>query len=100
VTTAKRSAAMPDLPTMNSVYPGFESGNWYAMFYPKGTPQPIVDKLNAEIKKALNTPEVKAFYPREALDAIASSPEELATLLKQEIAKYAKVIKQANIRVE
>jgi tripartite-type tricarboxylate transporter receptor subunit TctC len=100
VTTAKRSAAMPDLPTLNSFYPGFESGNWYAMFYPKGTPRPIVDKLNAEIKKALNTPEVKAFYPREALDAIASSPEQLATLLRQEIAKYAKVIRQANIRVE
>jgi tripartite-type tricarboxylate transporter receptor subunit TctC len=100
VTTPKRSPAMPDLPTMNSTYPGFESGNWYAMFYPKGTPKPIVDKLNSEIKKALNTPEVKAFYPREALDAVASSPEELAALLKREIAKYAKVIKAANIRVE
>ncbi|MBI3918981.1 MAG: tripartite tricarboxylate transporter substrate binding protein [Betaproteobacteria bacterium] len=100
VTTPKRSSAMPDLPTLNSVYPGFETGNWYAMFYPKGTPKPIVDKLNAEIRKALNTPEVKAFYPREALDAVGSSPAELATLLKQEIAKYAKVIKAANIRVE
>ena len=100
VTTPKRSSAMPDLPTLNSVYPGFETGNWYAMFYPKGTPKPIVDKLNAEIRKALNTPEVKAFYPREALEAVGSSPAELATLLKQEIAKYAKVIKQANIRVE
>ena len=100
VTSPERSSALPDLPTMNSMYPGFESGNWYAMFYPKGTPKPIVDKLNSEIKKALNTPEVKAFYPREALDAVASSPEELAALLKREIAKYAKVIKAANIRVE
>ena len=91
---------MPDLPTLSSFYPGFESGNWYAMFYPKETPRPIVDKLNAEIRKALNTPEVKAFYPREALEAVASSPEELATMLKQEIAKYAKVIKRANIRTE
>ena len=53
VTTPKRSSALPDLPTMNSIYPGFESDNWYAMFYPKGTPRAIVDKLNAEIRKAL-----------------------------------------------
>src|SRR5688572_9697289 len=92
VTTPKRSSALPDLPTMSSIYPGFESDNWYAMFYPKGTPKPIVDKLNAEIKKALDTAEVKAFMPREALDPVASTPEELTALLRQEIDKYAKVI--------
>ncbi len=100
VTTPKRSSALPDLPTMNSIYPGFESDNWYAMFYPKGTPRPIIDKMNAEIRKALDTPEIKAFYPREALDPVASSPEELSALLKREIEKYAKVIHTANIRVE
>src|SRR5262245_12055369 len=100
VTTPKRSSALPDLPTMNSIYPGFESDNWYAMFYTKGTPRPIVDKLNAEIRKALDTAEIRAFLPREALDPVASSPEELAALLKVEIAKYAKVIRLANIRVE
>jgi len=100
VTSSERSSALPDLPTMNSIYPGFESGNWYAMFYPKGTPRAIVDRLNEEIRKALNTPEVKAFFPREALDPIASSPEELAALLNREIVKYANVIRLANIRVE
>jgi len=100
VTTPKRSSALPELPTMNSIYPGFESDNWYAMFYPKGTPKPIVDKMNAEIRKALDTPEMKAFMPREALDPVASRPEELSALLEREIPKYAKVIKQANIRLE
>jgi tripartite-type tricarboxylate transporter receptor subunit TctC len=100
VTTPKRSSALPDLPTMNSIYPGFEADNWYAMFYPKGTPKPIVDKLNAEIRKALDAPEVKAFYPREALDAVGSSPEQLASLLRTEVAKYAKVIRLAGIKVE
>jgi len=100
VTTPKRSSALPDLPTMNSIYPGFESDNWYAMFYPKGTPKPIVDKLNAEIRKALDTPEIKAFMPREALDPVSSSPEELSALLKAEIDKYARVIRLANIRVD
>ena len=100
VTTPKRSSALPELPTMSSMYPGFESDNWYAMFYPKGTPRTIVDKLNAEIKKALDTAEVKAFLPREALDPVASTPEELAALLRQEIDKYAKVIRLAGIKVE
>ena len=100
VTTPKRSSALPDLPTMNSIFPGFESDNWYAMFYPKGTPRPIVDKMNAEIRKALNSPELREFYPKEALDAVASSPEELSALLKREIVKYARVIALANIRLD
>jgi tripartite-type tricarboxylate transporter receptor subunit TctC len=100
VTTKKRSSTLPDIPTMDSLYPGFLSDNWYAMFYPKGTPRPIIDKLNAEIRKALETPEVKAFLPREALDPIASSPEELGAFFASEIEKYAKVIKAANIKME
>jgi tripartite-type tricarboxylate transporter receptor subunit TctC len=100
VTTAKKSSALPDLPTMNTYFPGLESGNWYAMFYPKGTPKPIVDKMNSEIRKALASQEVKEFYPKQALDAVGSSPEELTALLRSEIPKYAKVIHSANIRVE
>jgi tripartite-type tricarboxylate transporter receptor subunit TctC len=100
VTTPKRSSALPDLPTMNSIYPGFESDNWYAMFFPKGTARAIVDKLNAEIRKALDAPEMRAFMPKEALDPVASSPEELSSLLKRKIEKYAKVIRFANIRLE
>jgi tripartite-type tricarboxylate transporter receptor subunit TctC len=56
--------------------------------------------MNAEIRKALDTPELKAFLPKQALDPVASSPEELSALLKREIPKYAKVIQLANIRVE
>lgn len=100
VTSAKRSSALPELPTMNTYYPGFESGNWYAMFYPKDTPKSIIDKMNTEIRKALEMPELKAFYPKQALDAVGSSPEELTALLRQEIPKYAEVIHRAHIRVE
>lgn len=100
VTTPKRSSSLPELPTMNTIYPGFESDNWYAMFYPKGTPRPIIDKLNAEIRKAFDTPEIKAFMPQEALDPVMSTPEDLTALLKREIEKYAKVIRLANIRLE
>jgi tripartite-type tricarboxylate transporter receptor subunit TctC len=100
VTTPKRSSVLPDLPTMNTFYPAFEVDNWYAMFYQKGTPRPIIDKMNAEIKKALTTPEVKAFYAKEALDAIASSPEDLSALVKREVPKYAKIIQRAGIKVQ
>jgi tripartite-type tricarboxylate transporter receptor subunit TctC len=100
VTTAKKSSTFPELPTMSSFYPGFESDNWYAMFFPTGTPKPIVDKLNAEIGKALKSADIREFMPREALDPVASTPEELGALFRREIARYAKIIQAGNIRLD
>ena len=100
VTTPKRSKAFPDLPTMNSIYPGFEVDNWYAMFFPAGTPKPIVDKMNSEIRKALQSKDVLEFMAREGADPVGSTPEELSALFKREIGKYAKIIKAANIDVQ
>jgi tripartite-type tricarboxylate transporter receptor subunit TctC len=100
VTTAKKSSAFPDLPTMSSIYSGFESDNWYAMFFPARTPKPIVDKLNAEIAKALKAEDIRAFMVREALDPVASSPEELHANFEREIARYAKIIKAGKITVQ
>jgi tripartite-type tricarboxylate transporter receptor subunit TctC len=100
VTTAKKSSAFPALPTMSSVYPGFESDNWYAMFFPTGTPKPIVDKLNAEIGKALKAADIREFMPREALDPVASTPEELGVMFRREIERYAKIIRAGNIKLD
>ena len=100
VSTPKRASAFPELPTMNSIYPGFESDNWYAMFFPKNTPRPIIDKLNAAIRKALGSAEVKSFMQREALESFGSSPEELTEKFKADVARYAKVIKEANIKAQ
>jgi tripartite-type tricarboxylate transporter receptor subunit TctC len=100
VTTPKKSSTFPELPTMNSVYPGFESDNWYAMFFPAGTPRPIVDKLNSEIKKALNAADIREFMPREALDPVASTPEELGAQFRREIERYAKIIRAGNIKLD
>lgn len=97
VTTAKRSAAFPELPTMNSIYPEFESDNWYAMFLSKGTSKDIVVKLNAEIIKALKAPDLNDFIRKEGGEPVGSTPEELAAYFKREGEKYAKVIKAANI---
>jgi tripartite-type tricarboxylate transporter receptor subunit TctC len=100
VTTPKRASALPDLPTMNTIYPGFEMDNWYAMFFPKGTPKPIVNKMNAEIKKALGASDIKSFMAREVLDPVGSTPEALTANFKKEIAKYAKVIKAAHMTIQ
>lgn len=100
VTTAKRASAFPDLPTMASVYPGFESDNWYAMFMPAGTPKDVVGKLNAEVVKALKSPDVQQFMAKEGGEPVGSTPEELAAYFKREVDKYAKVIKAGNIRVD
>ena len=100
VTTAKPSSAFPDVPTMSSIIPGFEADNWYALFAPRGTPRPIIDRMNGEIRKALQTQEMREFMPREALDPVGGTPEELGALLKREVAKYAKVVKAGNIRAD
>ena len=100
VTTVKRSKAWPDLPTMASIYPGFEIDNWYAMFFPAGTPKPMVDKMNAEIRKALKTKEVSEFMAREGAEPVGSSPEELASYFRREVEKYAKVIRTGGIAIQ
>jgi len=100
VTTAKKSGAFPDLPTMASIYPGFESDNWYAMFLPAGTPKDIAAKLNAEIVKALKSPEIRDFIVKEGGDPVGSTPEELAAYFKREVDKYARIIKAGNITAE
>jgi tripartite-type tricarboxylate transporter receptor subunit TctC len=100
VTTAKRASAFPDLPTMNTFYDGFESDNWYAMWFPAGTPRDIVAKMNALILKAMQNGKVRQFMVNEGLDPVGSSPEELAAQIKREIVKYAEVVKKGNIKLQ
>jgi len=98
VTTEKPTAWMPNLPTMNTFYPGFVTDQWYAVFLPAGTPKNVVTTLHAQIKKALDSKEVREFYAQQALDPIVSSPEDLTKLLKSEIAKYTDVVTKAGIK--
>jgi tripartite-type tricarboxylate transporter receptor subunit TctC len=100
VTTAKKASAFPDLPTMNTFYPGFEADNWYAMWFPAGTPKPIVDSMHALIVKALQAERVRGFMVKEGLDPVASTPHELGAQIGREIAKYAEVIRVAQITLQ
>ncbi|MBX3662799.1 MAG: hypothetical protein KF804_10135 [Burkholderiales bacterium] len=98
VSTEKPTSWNPDLPTMNSFYPGFVTDQWYAVFVPTKTPQNVITTLHAQIKKALDAPEVREFYKQQALDPVVSSPAELTKLLQSEIAKYTQVVTAAGIK--
>jgi tripartite-type tricarboxylate transporter receptor subunit TctC len=100
VTTGKRSSVLPDVPTMKSFYPEFESDNWYAIFVPARTPPEIIARLNAEILKALKAPDVIEYMRNDGADAVGSTPAELAAYYRREVAKYAKLIKAAGIQPE
>lgn len=100
VTTKKESPAFPGLPTMDSIYPGFESDNWYGMFFPAGTAPEIVTRMNAEVVKAIKAKEVTDYMSSEGATPVGSTPNELAVQLRTEIDRYAKIIKQANIPTE
>jgi tripartite-type tricarboxylate transporter receptor subunit TctC len=100
VTTAKPAAAFPDLPTMASTLPGFVFDNWYAMFFPAGTPPEIVGRLHAEVVKALRSQDVVEFMAREGGQPVGSSGEELAAMFSKEVNKYAGLIEKAHIAAQ
>jgi tripartite-type tricarboxylate transporter receptor subunit TctC len=101
VTSAKRSALVPDLPTIDeSGLRGFETGTWQGVFAPRATPAPLVQVLNREIAAVVHLPEVKKQYAIEGGEPIGNAPDEFARWLRAEIAKWAKVVKAANIKVE
>jgi tripartite-type tricarboxylate transporter receptor subunit TctC len=101
VTSAQRSAAAPDIPTIaEQGLPGFEAVSWFAMFAPAGTPKPIADKLQVQVKKILQSPEVAKRLAEIGLEVVGSTPEELAAYQRAEIAKWAKVVKDSGAKVE
>ncbi len=101
VTTAKRSALAPELPTIAEAgLPGFEANNWNGIVVPAKTPRTIINRLNKEFTAALTLPDIKEFLFTQGLDAAPSTPEAFGAYIKSETAKWAKVIKAAGIKVE
>jgi tripartite-type tricarboxylate transporter receptor subunit TctC len=101
VTSAKRLSVIPDLPTVaESGLPGFESVQWFAIFAPKNTPTAITEKLNSEIRKAVESPSVKAPLAQEGAEVSANGPQALAEFLRTDIARWQKVIRQSNLVLE
>jgi tripartite-type tricarboxylate transporter receptor subunit TctC len=100
VTTLKRSSAVPDIPTVDETLKGFESDNWYGMFFPTGTPREIVMRFHTEMTKVLQDPDVRSLMDRQGAAPLGSSPEEMSAYLKREIEKYAKVIQASGARAD
>lgn len=98
VTSAKPSALFPGLPTVAATIPGYEIRGAQAVFAPVGTPATVITRLNREVVRAFNQPEVKERMFNAGLEVVASSPEELMTTMKSEMARLGKVIKDAGIR--
>ena len=100
VTTAKRSAALPDVPTVADTVPGYEASAWFGMSVPKGTPPAIVQKLNREINAALADPGMKARLADLGGDPIPGSPADFWKLHAAETAKWEKVVKFSGAKAE
>jgi tripartite-type tricarboxylate transporter receptor subunit TctC len=101
VTSLQRSAALPDVPTLDeSGLKGFEAVAWNGLTAPAKTPREIIMKINADVIKIVNSPELKERLKADGSDPVGNSPEQYAAFLRNEIAKWAKVIKFANVKPE
>jgi tripartite-type tricarboxylate transporter receptor subunit TctC len=101
VTRLKRSALVPELPTLDEAgVKGFNMDSWAAIFAPAGTPSDITRLLNAELRKIIDSPEVKSTLAKAGFEAFSSSPTELDELVKDQLGKWGKMIKDAGIQPE
>jgi tripartite-type tricarboxylate transporter receptor subunit TctC len=101
VSSAQRVAVLPDVPTMAEAgLPGFETGTWYGVVAPAGTPAPVVDKLNREIGRIMALPDVAEKLAGMGLLAAPMTPAGFGDFIKSEIATYARIIKAANIKLD
>jgi len=100
VTTAARTEALPDVPTLSEFIPGFEASQWVGLVAPRDTPRTIVEKLNAEINAALADPKIKARFADLGGTVLPGSPADFGKLIRDETDKWGKVIRAANIKVE
>ena len=101
VSPVKRSSAAPDLPTIAEAgVPGYDSSSWFGLYAPAGTPQDIVRKLSAEAARVLKLPDVSQRLSELGAEPVGNTPEQFAAFTKAEIAKWAKVIKDANVELQ
>jgi tripartite-type tricarboxylate transporter receptor subunit TctC len=101
ISSAKRSAAAPQIPTVSeSGMPGYESGTWFGFFAPTGTPRDIVSRLNTELGKIDATADMKARLLDQGADPVTMTPEQMRAFVKNELAKWARVVKSVGIKLD
>ena len=101
VTNSKRSALLPELPTVSeSGLPGFESEGWHGLFAPARTPQPVIDRLYREFAAALRAPDTAAYLLGAGAEPVVMPPDQFAVKMRNEIARWAKVVKATHMKVD
>jgi tripartite-type tricarboxylate transporter receptor subunit TctC len=100
VTSASRSDALPDLPTLADFVPGFEASNWWGVCAPKNTPEEIIGRLNKEINAALASPVMKARFADLGSSVFPTSPAEFGKFIADETEKWGKVVRAGNIKAQ
>jgi len=100
VTTAVRSEALPDIPTVGDFVPGYETSSWFGVAVPRNTPAAIIDKLNKEINSGLADPRIKARFADLGATVFMGSPTDFGKFIAEETEKWGKVIRAANIKPE
>ena len=100
ITSAKRSAITPNLPTVAETYPGFESGTWYALFAPSGTPKEAVTRIHEAVTRAMQAPEVRDKFIAQGAEPLSGTPQDAAAFTRAEVAKWGKVVKASGARVD
>ena len=100
VTGAKRSALLPELPTIAETLPGYSASGWYGLLAPAATPKPVLARLHAEAVKALRAPDVIDKLSSQGAEPVASTPEEFTAFIRSETEKWAKLVKAANMRTD
>ena len=100
VTGPKRSPAFPDVPAIAESVPGYEVVNWFGIVAPAGVPKPIIARVNAELNKALESPELVKTLNSQTAEAVGGTPEAFGKVIRADYAKWAKVVKQSGARVD
>ena len=101
VTTSKRMSLFPDVPTLSeSGMPGFEVGAWQGVMVPAKTPAPIIQQLNSEVMKALQSPEVRQKLALQGAEPLGSTPQAYGEYVQKELLRWAKVVKQTGVSLE
>jgi len=101
VTTAKRSSSLPDVPTLaESGLKDFDQGTWFGVLAPKGTPKDIIQKLNTEMTKIIQSPEFRKRMEEIGAEPVGNTPDQMASQIRADTTKYARLVKEANVTLE
>jgi tripartite-type tricarboxylate transporter receptor subunit TctC len=100
VTTEKRVPALPDLPAIGELLPGYRSDFWFGMWAPKGTPKEIVQRLNHAIVRMLNLPEMLERLRTDGMEPVGSTPDEFARVIARDIATWTRVVRAGDIKID